>query len=128
MAAAEGPKRPREEEEGSATAAQDHPSKRETNHKVEGASLLHPREIHLMEPPQKHSAVCCRCSTQTSNTHIPSSLPVLLLLLSCTLLLSAPAEFLESMDPSVRIKLRSMFDDGLVGAAPVQTQQCSARA
>jgi hypothetical protein len=25
------------------------------------------------------------------------------------------ADFLESMDPSVRIKLRSMFDDGLVG-------------
>lgn len=27
----------------------------------------------------------------------------------------SPADFLESMDPSVRIKLRSMFDDGLVG-------------
>lgn len=25
------------------------------------------------------------------------------------------ADFLESMDPSVRIKLRSMFDDGMVG-------------
>jgi hypothetical protein len=30
------------------------------------------------------------------------------------------ADFLESMDPSVRIKLRSMFDDGLVGRCDSQ--------
>lgn len=42
------------------------------------------------------------------------------------LLAVAPADFLESMDPSVRIKLRSMFDDGVVGSnAPQQQQQGS---
>ena len=33
----------------------------------------------------------------------------------------SPADFLESMDPSVRIKLRSMFDDGLVGYRHART-------